>query len=116
MISPFWLKVIGVAIVVAALMGAGAGMAAKHYRPIVKGLKDKVDELGGKLKEQNEAVEALREAGALRAKAAQKALDAAEVDRRKAETHAQSLLARQLKPGEDACTAASALIREELTP
>lgn len=114
--SPFWLRFIGLAIVAAALMGIGAGLTAKHYRPIVAKLEKDLDDLAQKVTAQNDAIEALAEAGTKRADEAKKALAAADAKRRQAETHAQSLLARQLKPGEDACTAASDLIREELAP
>lgn len=64
--------------------------------------------------EQSAAIDALKTEADKRAAAAAEALKKAESARRTAERRAQELLARQPPPGVDACTAASALIREEL--
>lgn len=112
--------VVGAAALVVGL-GLGGWLAHVIYAPQLETAATKLDAanlkietLGEDIRRQNQAIDKIRkDAEALAAKAA-KALQAAQAARDQAEADAQNLLAAQPAPGEDHCTAASALIRKEL--
>lgn len=125
-----WLsgKVIGYLVAAAMVFGAGFSAAAYYWRPKlmdmthqrdqlqgqVHDLNQTIDTMAGQITEQNSAVDKLREDADERERLAKKAVDAAQAQARMADTRAQQLLAAQVPQGVDECTAASALIKQEL--
>lgn len=95
-------------------LAVGAGAASWWLYPQTVEARTRADQLATDLTAQQDAVEALREAGEKRAKEARDALAAARISARQHQVAAQGILTRALPAGADPCTAAAALIREEL--
>lgn len=97
-------------------VGAGLGAWGAHafYAPRLELERTRVGKLSEALEAQNKAVERLQEADRQRAAAAKKAIDAARREAEQAQADAMDILTRQPEPGVDRCTAASALVRQEL--
>lgn len=125
-----WLsgKVIGYLVEAALVFGAGLSAVSYYWRPKlvdmthkrdqlqdrVRDLDQTIDTMAGQITDQNAAVDKLREDADERERLAKKAVDAAQAQARRADTRAQQLLAAQVPQGVDECTAASALITQEL--
>lgn len=105
--------ILGAAALVA---GAGLGGWAAHafYAPRLELERTRVDALAGALTIQNTAVERLQDEAKERARRAKKALADAKAEAEQAMRDAMDILTRQPPPDVDRCTAASALVRQEL--
>jgi hypothetical protein len=112
----FTLQATLIAGAVALVVGLAGGGYAMHawYAPQLEAEKSKVQSLGEKIKDQNDAIAALQDADKKRAADAAAKIKAARNAQAAAEADAQNLLMAQPLAGEDRCTAASRLIREEL--
>ena len=110
-VSP--LAILGAIALALGVMGL-EGFAIHSLRGQVAGLKTENGELRARVTEQNDALEDIRDAASKREKEAKAALETARAAARAGEAKAQRLLATQLKPGEDPCRAADALISEAL--
>lgn len=95
-------------------LGSGGWAVRAFYAPRLELAQQRVKDLGDALKIQNDAVKKLGSEGKARAKAAAKELALAQAAAEKAEAEWLLLLQRQKPEGVDVCTAASALITEEL--
>lgn len=125
-----WLsgKVVAYLVAAAFVFGMGATAATHYWRPKLVDMTAKrdalqkdvvelhgdIDAMGARIADQNAAVDKLREDADERERLARKAVDAALAQARMADTRAQQLLAAQVPQGVDECTAASALIKQEL--
>lgn len=111
-----WLKPAAIAGAAGLLMGLAAGAWVTHefYAPRLDLAESRVKALADTLDEQNKAVERLEEAAKKRAAAAKKAVEDARRDAQKEFEEAMGILTQQPPPGVDRCTAASALVRQEL--
>lgn len=112
----FGLQGMLIAACAAFVLGFGSGGYAVHafYSPRLELAKSQVKDLGDKLKEQNDGIEKQAKAEKARAAAAAKELAAVKTAAEQAERDWLDLLQRQPAAGIDRCTAASALITEEL--
>lgn len=101
-----------------ALLVAGLcfGAAAMHgyMAPKVAVAEERAEQLAGSVREQNRAIDALREADAKRKAEADLRVAAAAAVAKTAERQAQALLSLRLPAGVDECAAAHALIAKEL--
>ena len=111
-----WAKPAAIAGAVAMLAGLALGAWGAHefYAPRLALAESRVDALSGALDSQNKAVERLEEAANKRAAAAKKAVEEARAEAQKEFEEAIGILTQQPPPGVDRCTAASALVRQEL--
>jgi len=114
MLEKLGAKIAAAAVAVVLSMAAGAWLAAQWYAPRLELAEGKVENLGEQVREQNRAIEALREAEKTRKAEADRRVAAAAEKAREDERAAQVLLSEQRPAGMDACTAASALITKEL--
>lgn len=114
--SVFGIQGMLIAAGVAFMLGLGSGgwAVGSWYSPRLESAQSQVKDLGDKLREQNAGIEKQDKDSKARAAAAKRALSAALAAAEKAELEWQSLLQRQAPAGVDVCTAASALISEEL--
>ncbi len=107
-----WLKPAAVAAAIG--LAIGAWCAHLFYAPRLDLAESRVDALAASLNDQNKAVERLEEAAKKRAAAAKKAVEEARAEAQKEFEEALGILTQQPPPGVDRCTAASALVRQEL--
>lgn len=108
-------RVIIALVLLLASMAGGAALMYAHMAPKVAVAEERADTLAGQVREQNKAVESLREAEAKRKTDADVRVAAAAATARTAEQHAQELLSLARPPGVDECAAAQALIARELS-
>lgn len=108
----FGIKVAGVTLAIGFLLGGY--FAHLFYAPRLDLAEERVDRLADALDTQNKAVEGLQKAAKERERRAKAAVDAAETARMAAEAAAEEILNRPPPAGVDLCTAASALITQEL--
>ena len=110
------LKLTAVVAAAAMVVGAGLGGWAAHafYAPRLELERTRVDALAEVLNTQNLAVERLEAETKERARRAAAAIAAAQKEAEQAMLDAMDILTRQPPPGVDRCTAASALVRQEL--
>lgn len=97
-------------------LAAGGGAAWWHYSPRLELANQRAEAMGDKVREQNRAVEALKEASDKRVAEAEKAAERA---RGAAEAHraaAARIMSQQLAAGADACVSACRLIDDEVSP
>ncbi|GAP37904.1 hypothetical protein [Piscinibacter sakaiensis] len=94
----------------------GAGGSTLYWHGRLSDQRARGDQLEASLGAQAEGVKLLKQAAARREMDARQAQAAAERAARQHDARAQALLQRRPPAGVDACTAASALIREELVP
>lgn len=112
----FGLQGIAIAAAAALALGLAGGIALArwHYAPRLDACQTAKRALGEKVEEQNAAVQKLQDLAEQRQREARVAQDAAAAAARAHEREAQRLLALARPQGVDECTAASALIRQEL--
>lgn len=109
-------KITAIACAACLAIGAAGGGYAAHvfYAPRLELAEYQAEVMGESIRRQNQAVDELEKAGDARAKKAAAAIAAASAAAQQAEQDAIDILAAQPPPGENRCTAASALIRKEL--
>jgi hypothetical protein len=107
-----WLKPAAVAAAIG--LAIGAWCAHLFYAPRLDLAQSRVDALSGALETQNRAVVRLEQSAKERAAAAKKAVEEARRQAEKEFEEALGILTQQPPPGVDRCTAASALVRQEL--
>lgn len=111
-----WAKPAAIAGAAGLLVGFAVGAWVTHefYAPRLALAESRVEILADTLDGQNKAVERLEEAAKNRAAAAKKAVEDARLEAQKEFEEALGILTQQPPPGVDRCTAASALVRQEL--
>lgn len=114
--AAIWIKPALIAGAAGLVLGLGLGAYGVHefYAPRLELAEAKVQALGDRIDEQNAAIEAAQAADKARAAAARQAIAKAQREAEQAQHAAMDILTRQPAPGVDRCTAASALVREEL--
>lgn len=103
----------GAVALVAGLAG-GAYAAHAYYAPRLEVAELKVKNLGEKIKEQNVAVQRLKDDAAERQHQAEARVAAAQAEALQHQARAQQILMRQKPAGVNDCQAAADLIRQEL--
>lgn len=111
-----WAKPAAITGAVALVAGLALGAWGTHefYAPRLALAESRVDALAQALDDQNKAVDGLEKAAKAREAAAKKAVEDARRAAEKEYEDALGILTRQPPPGVDRCTAASALVRQEL--
>jgi len=106
------LAIFAATVIVGAVLGAL--VARWHYEPRLTAAEARAESARVLLREQNRAIEQLRELAEQRRLAAEDAMARAREAREDAERHAAELLSRLPPSGVDECQAVVDLIREEL--